>query len=215
MTDRVAGRWTKPSGPVAGLIAVCVLIEGMLQIGDAGLFGVPRFRALVYEHGGFWPGLLSNWQPNVPFQHVTMFVTYGFLHAGLWHLALNMVTLWSLGGAVMARVSQMKFFLVYGASLLGGGLGYAVLADTYRPMVGASGALFGLAGALLAWEYVDRFVLRERLWPVARAALLLVGLNVALYYAMGGLLAWEAHLGGFVTGWIAALLVDPRGRKPT
>ena len=79
-------------------------------------------------------------------------------------------------------------------------------------MVGASGALFGLAGAILAWEYVDRFTFRERLWPVARAAILLVALNVLLYFAMDRLLAWEAHLGGFVTGWIAAMLIDPRGR---
>ena len=40
----------------------------------------------------------------------------------------------------------------------------------------------------------------------------LAALNVALYFAMDGLLAWEAHLGGFVAGWIAALLIDPRGR---
>ena len=77
-------------------------------------------------------------------------------------------------------------------------------------MVGASGGLFGLAGAILAWEYVDRFVLREALWPVARAVLLLVALNVLLYYAMDRLLAWEAHLGGFIAGWIMALLIDPR-----
>ena len=37
-------------------------------------------------------------------------------------------------------------------------------------------------------------------------------LNVLLYYAMNRLLAWEAHLGGFVTGWVMALLIDPRGR---
>jgi membrane associated rhomboid family serine protease len=199
--------------PIGILIGLCVGVELILQVGDAGLLNIPRFRARTYEHVGFWPGLLSNWRPNYPGQTVAMFFTYGFFHAGLWHLALNMVTLWSLGEAVIRRVGGTKFLLIYGLSILGGGLGYALLADTYRPMVGASGALFGLAGALLAWDYVDRFVLSERLWPVARAALLLAALNVALYYAMGGLLAWEAHLGGFVSGWIAALLVDPRGRR--
>jgi membrane associated rhomboid family serine protease len=76
--------------------------------------------------------------------------------------------------------------------------------------VGASGALFGLAGGLLAWAYVDLYTFEERLWPVARAALLLAGLNLILWWAMDGQLAWETHLGGFIAGWVTALLIDPR-----
>jgi membrane associated rhomboid family serine protease len=194
------------------LIAVCVGIEAVLQLGDLNLTGVPRLRSLVYEYAGFWPGLLRNWQPNYPFQSTVMFVTYGFLHAGLWHLLLNMVTLWSLGGAVAQRVGGWKLGFVYTCGILGGAAGYALLSNSFTPMVGASGALFGLAGAILAWDYIDRFSVEERLWPVARAALLLVGLNIALYYAMGGILAWQAHLGGFVAGWVSALLIDPIAR---
>ncbi len=193
------------------IIAICVLAEVALQLGDLNLLGITRFRALVYENGGFWAGLLDNWRANYPFQPALMFLTYGFLHAGLVHLVLNMITLYSLGGPVLERVSARGFVLLYAASLLGGATGFALLAENLRPMVGASGALFGLAGALLAWDYVDRFTLQERLWPVARAVLLLAGLNVALYFAMDRLLAWEAHLGGFVAGWVMALLIDPRG----
>lgn len=197
---------------VAFIIAVCVLIEAVLQLGDLGLLGNSRFRSLAYEYAGFWAGLLDNWRPNYPFQPTLMFLTYGFLHAGLVHLVLNMITLFSLGRAVLDRINGKRFALLYATSILGGAAGYALLADNLRPMVGASGALFGLAGALLAWDYVDRFTLQERLWPVARAVLLLAALNVALYFAMDRLLAWEAHLGGFVAGWIMALLIDPRGR---
>lgn len=197
---------------VLAIIGVCAAIEGVLQLGDYGLLGIPRFRSFVYENAGFWSGLLDNWRPNYPFQAWLMFLTYGFLHAGLLHLVLNMVTLYSLGAPVLERVSSTGFILLYGASLLGGAVGFALLSDVVRPMVGASGALFGLAGALLAWDYVDRFTLQERLWPVARAVLLLAALNVALYFVMDRLLAWEAHLGGFVAGWITALLIDPRGR---
>ncbi|NNE80984.1 MAG: rhomboid family intramembrane serine protease [Silicimonas sp.] len=194
------------------LVGVCVLIETILQGGDYGLIGVPRFRSLVYEYAGFWAGLLGDWRANYPFQPYVMFLTYGFLHAGLMHLGLNMLTLVSLSRPIAERVGGLKFLVIYAVSILGGGLGFALLSDSFRPMVGASGALFGLAGAILAWDYVDRFSLEERLWPVARAVLLLAALNVALYYAMDRLLAWEAHLGGFVTGWIMALLIDPRGR---
>jgi len=96
--------------------------------------------------------------------------------------------------------------------MIGGAAGFGLLADALSPMVGASGALFGLAGALLAWDYVDRFVGEYALWPVARAVLLLVGLNIVLWWAMNGLIAWETHLGGFVISWVAALIIDPRSR---
>ena len=200
---------------VLGLIALLTVIELLLQLGGLGLFEIPRFRDAVYEYGGFWPGLLDDWRPNYPMQSYAMFLTYGFLHAGFAHLLLNMITLFSLGRIVVDRISGAKFTLLYAASILGGGIGFALLSDSFRPMVGASGALFGLAGAILAWEYVDRFTLKERLWPVARAVLFLAVLNVALYYAMDRLLAWEAHLGGFVAGWIMALLIDPRGQVDT
>ncbi len=195
------------------LVALAVAFEALLQLGDAGAFGIPRFRSVVYEYGGFWAGLLGDWRPNYPFQQWTMFLTYGFLHAGLVHLALNMITLVSLSFPVTDRVGASRYLLIYGFSILGGAAGYALLSDSFRPMVGASGALFGLAGAILAWDYVDRFNLQARLWPVARAVALLIALNIALYYAMDRLLAWEAHLGGFIAGWIAALLIDPRPRE--
>ncbi len=200
------------SAPVIVLIVLCSSVEILLQIGDLGWLGIPRFRQSVYEYAGFWPGLLSNWRPNFPGQPWVMFLSYGFLHAGFWHLALNMVTLWSLSGVVIDRVGGFRYLVIYAVAILGGGAGYAMLSESYRPMVGASGALFGLAGAILAWDYLDRFVLRDRLWPVARAALLLIALNIALYYAMGGILAWEAHLGGFLAGWVMAMLIDPRVR---
>ena len=77
-------------------------------------------------------------------------------------------------------------------------------------MVGASGALFGLAGGLLAWAYIDRFSAAQTLWPVLRVMLFLIALNLAMYWALDGLLAWQTHLGGFLVGWVAALLIDPR-----
>ena len=195
------------------LVVVCVLIEFLLQATDYGVLGTPRLRQVAYEYAGFWPGLLRNWTPNYPAQPYAMFVTYAFLHGGLVHLVVNMITLLSLGHAVVARVGPWGFLVLYLASILGGAAGFGLLADTVRPMVGASGALFGLAGGLVAWDYVDRYTFQDRLWPVFRAILLLAVLNVVLWWAMNGQLAWETHLGGFIVGWIAALLIDPRGRN--
>lgn len=194
------------------VIGICSLVEGVLQLADWKVLDLPRLRIIAYEYGGFWVGLLKGWSPNYPNQPYLMFATYGFLHGGILHLIVNMITLWSLGLAVTDRVGTRGFLMLYGAALIGGAVGFALLASNLAPMVGASGALFGLAGGLLAWGYVDRYSLQEALWPVARAAGLLLTLNVVMWWALDGQMAWETHLGGFVIGWIAALLIDPRPR---
>lgn len=194
------------------LVGIYAFVEIALIAGDFGLVGIPRFRSTVYEFAGFWPGILADWEPNYPAQPWLMFFTYGFLHSGWVHLVVNMITLTSIAPIVLDRVGLWKGTLIYAFAILGGAVGFALLSDSYRPMVGASGALFGLVGAILAWEYVDRFTFRAKMWPVLRAVVFLIALNIVLYFAMDRLLAWEAHLGGFVAGWVAALLVDPRGR---
>lgn len=188
------------------------LPELVLEGAGAGLWGSPRWRDLAYSWAGFWPGLLHNWQPNYPGQSLAMFITYGFVHQGFTHLLGNMLVLVWLGLPVVSRVGSGRFLMIYVLSMIGGGLGYALLSSGLTPMVGASGALFGLAGAWVAWEYVDRFTAGEMLWPVLRIVVLLAGLNLVSWWATGGQLAWQTHLGGFVAGWIAALLADPRPR---
>lgn len=205
--------------PLICLIIICVGIEVVLTLADYGVLGQATWRQRVYEYAGFWPGLLDNWPPNYKVQPQAMFFTYSFLHGGFAHLLLNMLTLWSLGAFVINRIGTTGFWIVYIASILGGALGFGLLSESFIPMVGASGALFGLAGAILSWDYVDRFTRDRRLWPVARVVLGLLVLNLVLWWAMSGHLAWETHLGGFIAGWIVALLVDPRSHtsenKPT
>ncbi|MEL6952872.1 MAG: rhomboid family intramembrane serine protease [Pseudomonadota bacterium] len=202
---------TRPSRGWLALLAILVLCVGVeLALWLSEIFGVTRLRQTAYENGGFWPGLLAGWRPNYDSQPYLMFFSYSFLHGGPGHLVVNMITLWSLGQGVIDRVGGRGFVLLYGLSILGGALGYAALAQTAQPMVGASGALFGLAGGLLAWAYIDRFSAAQTLWPVLRVMLFLIALNLAMYWALDGLLAWQTHLGGFLVGWVAALLIDPR-----
>lgn len=191
------------------IIFLCVLIELILQMADWGLISQVRLRQIAYEYGGFWRGLLDNWNSNYDVQPYAMFLSYGFLHSGFAHLVINMMTLWSLGQAVVRRVGGVGFSVIYAFSLLGGACFFALIAPDLL-MIGASGALFGLAGALLSWMYVDRFNFGQGLLPVAQAVVLLILLNLLLFWAMDGQLAWQTHLGGFIAGWVAALLVDPR-----
>lgn len=168
---------------------------------DGGVWGPARLRGTAYEYAGFWPGLLQGWRANYAAQPYVMFLTYGFLHAGPLHLGVNMVTLWSLGRAVAERAGLLGLALIYGGAILGGGLAYGVLAPGPQPMVGASGALFGLAGAYLAWGWADLRRAGQGPWPVLRMVGFLVALNLVMYWWLDGQLAWQTHLGGFLAGW--------------
>ncbi len=194
------------------LALLSVFVELILQGADWKVWGTTQWRSLAYQNGGFWIGLLHNWRPNYAWQPYLMFLTYGFLHAGLAHLLVNMLTLLGLGKIIVERIGSTRFLFLYAMATVGGALGFAILSRSVQPMVGASGALFGLAGALAAWEYVDRFTAEKRLWPVLRTMVLLIALNLVLWWAMNGRLAWETHLGGFSFGWILAFIIDPRSR---
>lgn len=188
-----------------GVIGLCTSVELVLLGNDLGLWGPARLRQSAYEYGGFWPGLLQGWPANYPAQAGAMFVTYALLHAGLGHLAVNMITLWSLGREVGAYAGARGLALIYAGSVIGGALGYGLLTSNPHPMVGASGALFGLAGALLAWSYLDRKAQGQGLWAVIRLGLFLIAINLVMYWAFRGHLAWQTHLGGALAGTGLAL----------
>ncbi|OWJ77755.1 rhomboid family intramembrane serine protease (plasmid) [Haematobacter massiliensis] len=194
------------------LFVACLIPELILSGADYGLWGDPGWRLWAWQHGGFWTGLLGNWRPNYAAQPWLMFLTYGFLHGGVIHFGVNMLTLFSLAPPLVERMGQGRFLLLYMASMIGGGLGFALLSQSPQPMVGASGALFGLAGAVMAlsWQYLR--ARGESLRPVIRSLLWLAGLNLVLWWAMSGMLAWETHLGGFVVGWLMGLWLVRDGR---
>ena len=123
---------------------------------------------------------------------------------GLLHLIGNMLVLWGLGRVVMLRLGTGRFLVLYFASAIGGALCFGILTTSAQPMVGASGALFGLLGAWQYWRYALRRQRGQSLWPVWQAVLGLVLLNVVMWVALKGLVAWETHLGGFLAGWACA-----------
>lgn len=187
---------------------ICTLVELVLQGADLGLLGSPLWRSLAYQNGAFWPGLLHGWQPNYSLQPGAMFLTYAFLHGGFGHLAGNMITLLALGGIAVERVGQKGFLLIYAVSALGGAALFGAMAASPQPMVGASGALFGLAGAWQYWDYTNAKRPNRRLWRLACGAGALVLLNIVLWVLLNGLIAWQTHLGGFLAGWVTAATLN-------
>ncbi len=183
-------------------LILCCAIELVLTLSDL-TGGSLRSEAIAL--GGFWPGLLGRAQALYPGQSAAMFFTYSLLHGGVSHLALNMITLVTIGSVVVARAGQAAFAEIYLAATIAGGVGYALIGPGNVPMVGASGALFGLAGALIGWEIADARRRGTSLAPALRLILLFVVLNVVLWWLAGGRLAWQTHLGGGIAGLALAL----------
>ncbi len=194
------------------IVVVCVAVELVLLAADLGLAFGETLRSRAYQYGGLWAGLVYNWTPNFAAQPYIMFASHAWLHAGWLHLSVNMLTLLGVSGVLIDRIGQLRFLFLYALSILGGALGFVLVTSQTDPMIGASGGLFGLVGAYVAWDYVDRFTAQRRMWPVIRLVLYLLIFNVVTWWLTGGRLAWEGHLGGFLAGWAAAQLIDPRSR---
>lgn len=208
MDENELRRTASPAAVLIWLAVLLALPELILQMADLGMIGSARWRPLTYQNFAFWAGLLHDWQPNYVAQPYTMFLTYSVLHGGLGHLLGNLAALFVLGPIATDRVGTRGFLIVWFVAVIGGAAAFGLLSSSPQPMVGASGALFGLAGAWLAWEWQEVQLARASPLPVVARVLGLAALNVLLWALQGGLLAWETHLGGFATGWAWAMLSE-------
>ncbi len=197
------------SRAVIWLVGLTCVPEIILTLAEAGSIGPGNLRLIAMSFGAFWNGLLVGWEPLYPFQREVMFLSYAGLHGGLMHLLGNMIAVLALGGIVVARIGQKGFLLLYAITTIGGALGFALLSNSEAPMVGASGAVFGLIGAWKYWEWQQRRHYRGDMGPLWRSLIGLALLNVILWIALSGLLAWQAHLGGFLAGVLFAALATP------
>jgi membrane associated rhomboid family serine protease len=126
-------------------------------------------------------------------------ITGGFLHAGFLHLALNMYVLYVAGSILEPGIGTPRFLGIYFVSLLAGSLG-ALIVDPNTTTVGASGAIFGLMGAVIV-------VARGRgVEQLATQFGIFVLLNLLLTFGVSGI-SIGGHIGGLIGGTVAALLV--------
>lgn len=129
--------------------------------------------------------------------------TAAFLHGGWLHLAVNVVSLWSLGLWVEAAWGGVRTLGIFAVSALGGAL--ASMAWAGAPMVvGASAGVIGLAGALLVGRLFGRGRTVEVLRPISPVYL---GTMLFLTFAIGAVvpvIAQAGHVGGFLAGAAAA-----------
>ena len=125
-------------------------------------------------------------------------LTTALAHGSLLHVLLNMYTLWIFGQLLEELLGRGRFLVLYVLSALAGSLGVLFLADPFTPVVGASGAIFGLMGAFL--------VIQRRLGGNATQLLVLVGINLVIGFIPGFNIAWQAHIGGMIGGAVLGLI---------
>ncbi len=167
-----------------------------LSVGTYLLLAVVDLRSLFV----FLP-VLGEVQPH-------RFLTAAFMHASFLHLAVNMYALWIVGSVLEPVIGRWRFTVLYLLSALGGSVGVLLLASPYAdawvtPVVGASGAVFGLFGGIA-------IVLRRLRRDTTQIIVLLV-INAALGFLLPQI-SWQAHLGGFIVGGVlaAAYVYAPR-----
>lgn len=134
-------------------------------------------------------------------------ITGGFLHAGVIHIAFNMFALYFLGKILEPSIGTLRFVMIYFACLLAGSFGAILLSGSHVVTVGASGAVFGIFGAVFV-------IARGRgLNDLAREVGIILLINLALTFTISGI-SIGGHLGGVVGGVLCGLLIiaGERGR---
>jgi membrane associated rhomboid family serine protease len=122
--------------------------------------------------------------------------TSAFLHFGIAHLLLNMWALYVVGQPLEQWLGRLRFTALYGLSALGGSVLVYLLAAPNTLTAGASGAVFGLFGAI--------FVVSKRLNYDVRGIAVLIVINLVFTFTFSGI-SWQGHIGGLITGSALAL----------
>lgn len=182
-----------------GLAAVNVMVFLWLSLG-----GMTEEGAYMLQHGAaYTPYILEN-------KEYYRLFTSMFLHFGFPHLMNNMITLLVLGCNLEPIVGKIRFFLIYILSGLGGNLLsmavevlYRGIFDSYTVSAGASGAIFGLTGALLCLTIFNH----GRAGNVTKQNMILMAV-ISLYmgFTSEGVDNW-AHVGGLLTGILVTVLI--------
>lgn len=133
-------------------------------------------------------------------------LTAAFFHEQFWHIGMNMLALWVLGTALEPVLGRWRFVALYLLSALGGTTLSLLAASPYGMSYGASGAVFGLMGAL--------FVVMRKLGRETGSVVAILGLNLVLGFVVAGI-DWRAHVGGLIVGSALAAIFAyaPRAQR--
>jgi rhomboid protease GluP len=192
----------------AGIITVNVLVYLAMDASGVSPFE-PNARDLLK-----W-GALSGL--GTLFAQPWRILTSNYVHIGLLHIALNMWCLWNLGALAERIFDRWTYFLTYTAC----GLAGSIASLWFHPVgvgAGASGAIFGLAGALISAFYLGHLPVHpQALKSTLKSLLSFAGYNLFFGTVVAGI-DNSAHIGGLVSGLIlgsvlARHLTSPRDER--
>ncbi|MDO9397293.1 MAG: rhomboid family intramembrane serine protease [Herbiconiux sp.] len=167
------------------IIAVCVVVFLLQSIPGLGVTAALQF-APVY----IMPGTGIGFEP-------WRMLTSAFTHGSILHLLFNMYTLFVFGSSLERMLGRGRYIALYAISGFGGSVAVALIGNPLQPVVGASGAIFGLMGAY--------FIINRHLGGNSVQLLVLVAINLAYGFIVPGI-SWQAHVGGLVAGAVLALV---------
>ncbi len=138
-------------------------------------------------------------------------LTSAFLHGGIIHIGVNMFSLWVLGQFIESIAGSTRMFIIYMLSLIGAGLGVIYFSPPEAYTVGASGAIFGLFGALFAIG----FKLGKPGMQLVRDNIGILVLNLFMTFTIASI-SKSAHIAGLITGFVVTYLIyfPPRRVQP-
>ncbi|HYL93828.1 MAG TPA: rhomboid family intramembrane serine protease [Alphaproteobacteria bacterium] len=192
------------------LMAICIFVYVAMLLTSGSLGAIMGFSG---QQSVLWG---ANYGPLTLSGDYWRLLTAGFLHANLIHLATNMWCLWSLGPIserLFGKWQTLAIFLLTG-------VGGALLSITYNPSrleVGASGAVFGIVGALIAGLKFGNFAISEGHRKALLSSVIsfaVINFVLGLGYIPGlGSIDNMCHLGGFISGLIVGLPLAAFARK--
>lgn len=199
----VAARIERADSRAGGALVTMVLIAVNVGI---YLITVVQGHGLDSPGGSLWTEMIL-WGPLVDHGDWWRLITAAFLHGSIIHLAFNMLALWWIGAPVEQYLGRGRYVALYLVSGLAGSAG-ALLTSPTTPVVGASGAIFGILGAMLIleWQATGRLG-----GPAATLIVLNLGLNF-VFNGAGGNISIGGHVGGLIGGILVTLSFARWGR---
>ena len=174
--------------------------------------GMTEDAGFMLEHGAMYVPLMLEQGKYSP-MFTSMFLHFGFshlvnnmVHFGFSHLVNNMVMLLVIGWNLELEIGRIKFVIIYFASGLCGNVASALWdfrTGDYAVSAGASGAIFGITGALLYVAIRNRGQIGN---VTGRGLMLMVALSLYYGFSSGGVDNF-AHIGGLASGFVLAVLL--------